>query len=135
MRWRGCLLSVLVVSASLFALVGGVWVVGFNGLACNHCEFSQDAWRQATRTGAMARDRPSRASMVDDLVERRLLIGMTKPQVTDLLGPGDGSSWWATSCEQAGQSTLAYELPGASSDLVVVFGCDALVAKAFIAGH
>ncbi len=54
-------------------------------------EFEPAGWRKNERTDAM---RPTRITMVDDLLARHRLRGLSSDSVGRLLGPGDSTSYW-----------------------------------------
>jgi hypothetical protein len=54
--------------------------------------FDAQAWR--TRSADAGQDWPTGLRMVDSLLERRLLDGLTRAQVVELLGPVDDTSKW-----------------------------------------
>ena len=54
--------------------------------------FDAQAWR--TKAADAGQEWPTRLRMVDSLMDRRLLDGLTRARVVELLGPADDTSKW-----------------------------------------
>jgi hypothetical protein len=93
--WRlvGILVAIL---AAPLALYGLAWVyldVAPRADDYRHrLAFDAKGWR--AKSADASNDWPTRLRMVDSLMDRRLLDGLTRTQVVELLGPPDATSKW-----------------------------------------
>ena len=81
--------------ATPVALYGLVWAYVYSPSfteRAHRLAFDAHAWR--TNTADAGREWPTRLRMVDSLMDRRLLDGLTRAQVVELLGPADGTAKW-----------------------------------------
>ena len=87
------LAMVLGTPVALYGLAWAYFAVPSTAADLTHrLAFDAKAWR--SRSADAGHDWPTRLRMVDSLMDRRLLDGLTRAQVVELLGPADDTSKW-----------------------------------------